>query len=38
MVTCDRLNYTMDRPKSIASIQKEKCNSVFKGSADYYIQ
>ena len=35
--TCDPLNYTMDRSKLIASIQKEEFISSFKSSANYYI-
>ena len=34
--TCDPLNYTMDHPKFIASIQKEEFISSFKSSATVF--
>ena len=38
IITGDPLNYTMDYSKFIASIQKEEFVSLFKNSANYYIQ
>ena len=36
--TCDPLNYTMDNSKFVATIQKEEFISLYKSSANYYIQ